>query len=52
MQLDYETVQAIAVRSLTELAHDSCEQRPAEEIEREAHKFASVMVDVLGSSHK
>lgn len=45
--LDYTTVHAIAVRSLQQLDADMQEHRSLTEIEKEAHKFASVLVDVL-----
>jgi hypothetical protein len=46
---DYASIHRIAVRSLQQLDADMKEQRPMKEIEREAHKFASVIVDVFGA---
>ena len=44
---DYTAIHNLAVRSLQQLDADMKVQRPQEEIEREAHKFASVLVDVF-----
>jgi hypothetical protein len=46
---DYTAIHAIAVRSLQQLDGDMKEHRPLKEIEREAHKFASVLLDVLST---
>jgi hypothetical protein len=48
-QFDYETVQRIAVHSLRQFDADLIEQRSTKEVEREAHKFASVIVDVFNT---
>ena len=50
--LDYTDVQTIALRSLQELDADLQEHRSDKELEREAHKFASVIVDVFNSSDR
>jgi hypothetical protein len=44
---DYESVQAVALKSLTDLDGHLEEGRSPEELERDAHRFASVIVDVF-----
>ena len=44
---DYEAVQAVALKSLTELDGDLEEGRSPRDLEWDAHRFASVIVDVF-----